>query len=69
MKKNIGKADKLIRLVVAALIITLYLTNVISGTLGIVMIVVAVVFPLTALINFCPLYPILGISTCAKKKV
>jgi uncharacterized membrane protein len=69
MKKNIGKADKLIRLVVAALIITLYLTNVISGTLGIVMIVVAVVFALTALINFCPLYPILGISTCAKKKV
>lgn len=67
MKKNMGSADKIIRLIVAAIILVLYLTNVISGTLAIILLVVAVIFVLTSLISFCPLYLPFGIKTCKKK--
>lgn len=67
MKKNIGKSDKLIRLIIAAIIVGLFYANVLSGTIGIVLVVVAIVFALTSLINFCPLYLIFGINTCSKK--
>ena len=66
MKANMGSADRIIRAVVAIIIAALYFTNVIPGTLGIVLLVVAGVFLLTSLISFCPLYPIFGLST--KKK-
>lgn len=66
MKKNMGKADSAIRLVVAAIIAVLYFMNIINGTLGIILLVVAVVFAATSFINFCPLYTIFGMSTCKK---
>lgn len=62
-----GTTDKMIRIVVAALIAVLYFTNVISGTLGLVLLVLALVFVLTSLISFCPLYAPFGISTCKVK--
>jgi hypothetical protein len=68
MKPNIGTTDKIIRIAVAALVAILYFTHVISGTLGIVLLVFAGVFVLTSLISFCPFYPILGINT-GKKRV
>jgi hypothetical protein len=64
MKKNLSSADRLIRVIIAAVIATLYLTNVISGTLGLVLLILAGVFVATSLISFCPLYAIFGISTC-----
>jgi hypothetical protein len=67
MKANMGTTDKIIRIAIAALIAILYFTNVISGTLGIVLLVAAAVFVLTSLISFCPLYPIIGMNTCKKK--
>jgi hypothetical protein len=67
MKANMGTTDKMIRIVVAALIAVLYFTNVISGTLGLVLLVLALVFVLTSLISFCPLYAPFGISTCKVK--
>jgi len=67
MKANMGKTDKMIRVIVAALIAVLYFTNVISGTLGLVLLVLALVFVLTSLISFCPLYAPFGISTCKVK--
>lgn len=67
MKKNMGSIDKTIRIVIAAIIAVLYFTNVISGTLAIILGVVALVFVLTSFISFCPLYPILGINTKKKK--
>ena len=67
MKKNMGTADKIIRTVIAAIIAALYLTNVISGTLGIVLLVLAGVFLLTGLVSFCPLYAPFGIRTCSTK--
>jgi len=67
MKANMGTIDKIIRIAAAALVAILYFTNVISGTIGIVLLVVAAVFVLTSLISFCPLYSILGMNTTKKK--
>lgn len=64
MKKNMGSADRIIRTVVAVVIATLYFTNIISGTVAIVLAVLGVVFILTSVVSFCPLYAIFGIKTC-----
>jgi len=68
MKKNIGGTDKVIRLLVAALILILAFAKVLTGTLAIILSILAVVFVLTSLINFCPLYTVLGINTNKKKE-
>ena len=68
MKKNMGTADKAIRILIAVVIAALYFTNVISGILAIVLGILAVVFILTSFISFCPLYLPLNINTCKKKK-
>jgi len=67
MKKNMGRADKTIRIFIAAVIALLYYTDVISGTLAIVLMVFAIIFIVTSLISFCPLYILLGINTCKKE--
>ena len=66
MKKNMGTADKTIRIVIAAIIALLYFTGVISGTLAIVLMIFAVIFVVTSFISFCPLYTLVGINTCKK---
>lgn len=67
MKTNVGVIDSAIRIIIALVIIGLYFANVISGTLAIVLIVLAIVFLLTGLIKFCPLYLPFGINTWKKK--
>jgi hypothetical protein len=67
MKKNMGGADHLIRLLVAVAISALYFTGTISGTLGLVLVVLGGIFLLTSAVSFCPLYAPFGISTCKKK--
>jgi hypothetical protein len=66
MKANLGTIDKIIRIAVAVLIAILYFTHVITGTLGIVLLVAAGVFVLTSLISFCPLYAIFVWSSSKK---
>ena len=68
MKKNMGTTDKAIRILIAIVIGVLYFTNTISGTLAIVLGILAVVFLLTSFINFCPLYLPFGINTLKKKR-
>ncbi len=68
MKKNMGTADKAIRIGTAMVIAVLYFTNVISGTLAIILGILAVVFVLTSFISFCPLYLPFGINTAKKKR-
>jgi len=63
-----GSADRIIRVIIAAIISVLYFTGTISGTLGIVLLVLAGVFVLTSFISFCPLYAPFGISTCQIKE-
>jgi hypothetical protein len=66
MKKNMGNIDKIIRVLVAIVIAVLFFTKVISGTLGIVLLVLAGVFVLTSVMSFCPLYTLVRINTCPK---
>lgn len=61
-----GMADKAIRLIIAAVLIGLYFTDIITGTVGVIALVIAAVFALTSFISFCPLYSPLGINTCKK---
>jgi len=68
MKKNMGSADRIIRVIIAAIVSVLYFTGTISGTLGIILLVLAGVFVLTSLISFCPLYAPFGIKTCKIKE-
>jgi len=64
MKTNMGTTDRIIRLVIAAVLAFLYFSGTLTGTLGIVALVVAAVFTLTSLVSFCPMYSLLGMSTC-----
>ncbi len=67
MKKNMGTTDKIIRLLVAIVFAVLYFTNTVTGTVGLILVILGAVFVLTSLVSFCPLYLPFGISTCAKK--
>ena len=67
MKKNMGSADKGIRILIAIVIAALYYFDVIGGALGYVLMALAIIFVLTSFISFCPLYVPLGINTCKKK--
>lgn len=68
MKKNMGKLDRVIRLVIAAVLVGLIFADLVEGTLAIILLVVAGVFTLTSFISFCPLYTLLGFSSCPTKK-
>jgi hypothetical protein len=68
MKPNMGTADRIIRIVLAAIFIGLYAMGTVPGTLGTVLLVLGIVFLGTAVVRFCPLYAPFGISTCPVKK-
>jgi hypothetical protein len=67
MKKNMGTADKVIRILVAVVVVVLFLTHVISGTLAYVLLALSAIFVITSLIGLCPLYLPFGISTRKKE--
>lgn len=68
MKKNISATDRIIRVMIAAITAILFFTNIISGIAGIVLMAVGGILLLTSVINFCPIYYVLGISTFGKKE-
>lgn len=68
MKKNMGNTDRIVRVLIAVIVATLYFTGIISGTLGIVLLILSGIFVLTSLVSFCPIYAPFGIKTCALKK-
>ena len=67
MKKNMGTADRVIRTILAVVIGVLYFTGQITGTAAIILGIFAVIFLLTSLVSFCPLYAPFKISTTGKK--
>ncbi|WP_332736056.1 YgaP family membrane protein [Flavihumibacter sp.] len=69
MKKNMGNTDRIIRLVLAGVFAYLYFAGIVTGTWGIVLLVLGVVFVLTSLVGFCPLYTLVGMNTCGTRKV
>ena len=68
MKKNVGKVDQLIRLMLAVIIGVLIITKALTGTLAVILGILAVIFVLTSAIGFCPLYVPFKLSTIPKKK-
>lgn len=68
MRKNINTADRFIRVMIAAIIVVLVFSNIITGTLAVVLMVAAGIILLTGVINFCPIYYVLGISTFRKQE-
>jgi hypothetical protein len=67
MKKNLGSVDRVIRFVLAVVLVGLYFTHMVSGTAAIVVLILAGILLLTSFISFCPLYLPFGISTRRKK--
>ena len=67
MKKNMGTTDKVIRVLIAVIILILYFTHVVSGTLAVILLIVAGIFVVTSLLGLCPLYLPFGISTRKKE--
>lgn len=67
MKKNMSSTDSTIRFVIAGIIVVLYLAKMITGTVGLVLLILAAIFVVTGFIGFCPLYAPFGISTRKKE--
>lgn len=63
MTKNMGTADRVIRTLIAVAVAVLYFTGKISGTLAIVLGIVAIAFLVTSLVGWCPSYLPFGLST------
>jgi hypothetical protein len=68
MKKNMGATDKAIRIILAIAFAGLYITKLVEGNLGLVLLTIGGVLILTSTISFCPLYTLLGMSSAEKKK-
>jgi hypothetical protein len=67
MTKNMGTADRIIRAIIAVVILSLYSTGAVTGTLGIVLVALSVIFLITSFVSFCPLYLPFGLRTLRKK--
>jgi len=68
MKKNMGSPDRIIRTFAAIVFAVLYFTGTVTGTWGIILLVLGGVFVLTSFVGFCPLYAVLGMNTCHTKQ-
>jgi hypothetical protein len=67
MKKNMGNTDRMIRVIAAIIFSALYFTGTVTGTVGLVLVILGAVFLATSFISFCPLYTLVGVNTCEKK--
>lgn len=67
MKANMGSVDRAVRIIIAVIVGILYYQGIIDGTIGLILMAIAVIFAATSFISFCPLYWPFGISTRKKK--
>ena len=67
MKQNVGTIDKVLRIAIAAILAYLYFSETVTGTLGIIALVIAAAALITSAIGFCGLYSIIGVNTCKVK--
>ena len=63
MKPNLSNLDRIVRVILAALFAYLYFAGIVTGALGILLAVLGVVFVLTAIVGYCPLYTLFKVST------
>lgn len=65
--KNLGKIDRIIRVIIAFTVVSLYYTDVLPGILGLLAVALASISLITSLVSFCPLYSFIGVNTHNKK--
>ena len=65
--KNIGKTDKIVRVLIAVLFTFLFLNQLVTGVMGVILVILAGVFLLTSVVGTCPLYLPFKINTNHKK--
>ncbi len=63
MKRNMSNTDRIVRVIIAALFAYLYFGGIVTGTLGVILVVLGAVFLLTSIVAFCPLYAPFKFST------
>ena len=68
MKANMHLIDRIARIVISIAITMLYISGYFTGTLAIITLIVAVIFTITGLIGFCPLYALFGLTMKKKEK-
>jgi Protein of unknown function (DUF2892) len=68
MKRNMGKGDRIIRLLLAFVLAILWLQNVVGGPLGVILVLFSGIFFLTSIVGVCPFYTLFGITTYPRKK-
>ncbi|MGC8803732.1 MAG: YgaP family membrane protein [Bacteroidales bacterium] len=68
MKTNVGQTDRIVRILLAFILAALYFTGTLTGTIGIIAIILALVLVITGLVGFCPLYLPCRINTCKKEQ-
>lgn len=67
MKKNMGTIDRVVRILIALLVVVLYFTKVLTGTPAIILLVISGILVLTSIIGTCPLYLPFGLTTAKKE--
>lgn len=68
MTTNVGKFDRIVRLILALILVYLQWSGKVTGTLSYVLMVVALVMLATSFMKFCPLYKIIGFNSCQKSE-
>lgn len=63
MKRNMSNIDRLIRAILAVVLVYLYIGGMVTGTFGIILVVLGVILLITSVIGFCPLYALFKLST------
>jgi len=63
-----GVTDRMIRLCIAVAVAVLYITHLITGAIGLVLLILVSIFFATSIVAFCPLYSVLGVNTCRTPK-
>ena len=67
MQTNMSNLDRTLRIIAAFVLVILFYTNTVTDTLGLIGLALAVIFLGTAIMGNCPLYSLLGVSTCSRK--
>lgn len=68
MRNNVGPTDKIIRIILSVIFIALYLTDMVPGTVGLVLVAVGSIVLVTSSVNFCPIYTLFGFSSRPKSE-
>ncbi len=63
MKRNMGSFDRILRVLVAIIFGVLFFAKMAKGTLGVILLIIALIFLLTSIFGYCPLYSIIKVST------